>query len=256
MSGQISVLFIKQKLLFNPGTSLINSLRNILKPRNMKQVYFIVCTCFLFLGKINAQTNPFESEILAFEKTDSLYKPVQEQIFLYGSSSIRMWESYEKDFSNKTLKVINRGFGGSQTSDANFYFDRIVAPHKPIIIFFYEGENDINAGKSIETILLDIKTFIQKTKRLSPETRIVFFAIKPSPSRTQDFDKQKKFNIRLKQLVSKEENVYCIDLFSEMLDNEGKADPKFFKEDRLHMNSEGYAIWTKEVQKLLKKWGL
>ncbi|MDP3667390.1 MAG: GDSL-type esterase/lipase family protein [Sediminibacterium sp.] len=224
----------------------------------MKHLSLLVCVCIsvLFLGKINAQTNPFGSKILAFEKTDSLYKPVQEQILLYGSSSIRMWESYEKDFSNRTLKVINRGFGGSQTSDANFYFDRIVAPHKPKIIFFYEGENDINAGKSVEKILLDIKTFIQKTKRLSPETRIVFFAIKPSPSRTQDFDKQKEFNLRLKQLVRKDDHLYCIDLFSKMLDKDGRADPKFFKEDRLHMNSEGYAIWTKEVQKLLKKWGL
>lgn len=136
----------------------------------MKQLFLQIVFCFLLLGKLNAQNNRFEKEIIAFEKIDSLHKPIQEQILLYGSSSIRMWGSYQKDFSNHTLQVVNRGFGGSQTSEANFYFDRIVAPYKPKIIFFYEGENDINDGKSIRTVVLAIKTFIQKVKTLSPET--------------------------------------------------------------------------------------
>ena len=38
-----------------------------------------------------------------------------------------------------------------------------------------------------------------------------------------------------------------------MLDKDGKPDAQLFKSDMLHMKLEGYVIWAKEVQKMLKK---
>ena len=220
----------------------------------MNHNYIYILICFLFLGKTAAQNNAFEKEIIAFEQKDSANPPIHGQILLYGSSTIRLWDSYATDFKNKNLQVVNRGFGGSQTSDANLFFERVVVPQKPKIIFFYEGDNDINAGKSVETVIEDYKIFVQKVKSLSPKTRIVFFAIKPCPSRIQHFEKQKDFNKRIWQWVQKEKGLFFIDTFTRMLDSDGKPDAKLFKTDMLHMNADGYAIWTKEVQKLLKKW--
>ncbi len=219
----------------------------------MKQTYFLLLVFILILGKTTAQTNPFEREIKAFEGKDSINKPVLGQIMLYGSSTIRFWTSSDTDFANKNLKVVNRGFGGSQTSDANLFFDRVVVPHKPKYIFFYEGDNDINAGKSVDSTFMAYQTFVKKVKTQLPKTRIVFFAIKPSPSRIQHFDKQKDFNKRLWQWVQQEKGLYFIDTFNRMLDSEGKPDAKLFKPDMLHMNADGYAIWTIQVQKFLKK---
>ncbi len=219
----------------------------------MKQTYIFALFCFLILGKTTAQTNPFESEIKAFEAKDSINKPIPWQILLYGSSTLRLWNSYEADFANKNLKVVNRGFGGSQTSDANLFFDRVVVPHQPKYIFFYEGDNDINAGKSVDSTFMAYQTFVKKVKKQLPKTRIVFFAIKPSPSRITHFDKQKEFNKRLWQWVQTEKGLYFIDTFTRMFDKEGKPDAKLFKSDMLHMNVDGYAIWTKEVQKFLNK---
>ena len=219
----------------------------------MKKSSFFTLLCFLILGTTTAQTNPFENEIKAFEAKDSINKPISGQILLYGSSTIRFWNSYEADFANKNLKVVNRGFGGSQTSDANQFFDRVVVPQKPKYIFFYEGDNDINAGKSVDSTVMAYQTFVKKVKTQLPKTRIVFFAIKPSPSRIKHFDKQKEFNKRLWQWAQTEKGLYFIDTFTRMFDKEGKPDAKLFKADMLHMNADGYAIWTKEVQKFLKK---
>ncbi len=220
----------------------------------MKQNYFLLLVFILILGKTTAQTNPFEPEIKAFEAKDSINKPVLGQIMLYGSSTIRFWTSSDIDFTNKNLKVVNRGFGGSKTSDANLFFDRVVVPHKPKYIFFYEGDNDINAGMSVDSTFMAYQTFVKKVKTQLPNTRIVFFAIKPSPSRIQHFDKQKDFNKRLWQWVQQEKGLYFIDTFTRMFDKEGKPDPKLFKADMLHMNADGYAIWTIQVQKFLKRW--
>ena len=219
----------------------------------MKQTYILTFISFLIFGKTIAQTKPFEKEIIAFEAKDSVNKPVTGQILLYGSSTIRFWASCDTDFACKNLKVVNRGFGGSQTHEANMYFDRVVVPQKPKYIFFYEGDNDINAGKSVDSVFLEYKTFVQKVKTQLPKTRVILFAVKPSPSRIQYFDKQKELNNRLWQWVKSEKGIYFIDVFRRMLDKDGKPDPSLFRPDMLHMKPEGYAIWTKEVQKLLKR---
>ena len=208
--------------------------------------------CLLFTGTIAAQTIPFEKEVLAFEAQDAANPPIEGQILLYGSSTLRLWSTYETDFANSKYKVVNRGFGGSQTSDANKLFDRVVMPHKPKIIFFYEGDNDIGSGKSVDTVWADFNTFYQKVKTQLPKTKVVYFAIKPSPSRIEQMDQQKAFNGMVKKMANREKRLKYLETFKIMLDKEGKPDPKLFKKDMLHMNAEGYALWTKKVQKLLK----
>ena len=219
----------------------------------MKKIYFVVLVCFLISGKTVAQTNPFEKEIAAFEAKDAANKPVTGQILLYGSSTIRMWTSCETDFAIKNLKVVNRGFGGSQTHHANFFFERVVVPHQPKYIFFYEGDNDINAGKSVDSVFMEYKIFVQKVKTQLPDTKVVIFSIKPSPSRIKHFDRQKELNKRLEKWAKWTKNVYFIDIFPEMLNKEGKPNAQLFKSDMLHMKPEGYVIWTKEVQKMLNR---
>jgi lysophospholipase L1-like esterase len=60
-------------------------------------------------------------------------------------------------------------------------------------------------------------------------------------------------NKRLEKWIKWTKNVYFIDIFPEMLDKEGKPNAQLFKADMLHMKPEGYVIWTKEVQKMLKR---
>src|SRR5688572_2394579 len=104
---------------------------------------------FAFLSLVpifaSAQPAPFEKEIAAFEAADAKSPPPQGAVLFIGSSSIRLWKSLEQDFPN--LKVINRGFGGSQIEHSNRYFDKIVAPYRPKLIVFYAGGNDVAAGK-------------------------------------------------------------------------------------------------------------
>ena len=207
----------------------------------------------LFSVSVSAQQDYFEKEIVAFEAQDAANPPIEGQILLYGSSTLRLWSTFETDFANSKYKIVNRGFGGSQTCDANKFFDRVVMPHKPKFIFFYEGDNDIGSGKSVDTVWADFNTFYAKVKNQLPKTQVVYFAIKPSPSRIEQMEKQKAFNGMVKKMANREKRLKYLETFKIMLDKEGKPDPKLFKKDMLHMNAEGYALWTKKVQKLLKR---
>ena len=220
----------------------------------MKKIYFIAYVCLAILTGINAQTNSrLEKEIVAFEAKDAANKPIPGQILLYGSSTIRIWASCETDFACKNLKVINRGFGGSHTSDANLYFERVVVPHQPKYIFLYEGDNDIGAGKSVDSVFMAYQTFVKKVKTQLPKTKVILFSIKPSPSRIQHFEKQQALNKRLRKWAKWTKGLYYLDVFSIMLDKNGKPDAALFKSDMLHMEPQAYALWTIEVQKMLKR---
>lgn len=210
------------------------------------KLLFLCCISF----SLKAQT-AFLPEIQKFDSANILI--LRGQILAYGSSTIRFWASADKDLAFDNLKVINRGFGGSKADEAIFYFDRVVVPHRPKWLFFYEGDNDLWAGRSVDTVFQDYQIFINMVKKQLPTTRLVVFSIKHSPSRMTMFDSQKQLNERLKNYCKPLKNVYFLDTATPMLNNEGKPDPKYFIKDMLHMNAEGYALWASIVQNFYKR---
>jgi lysophospholipase L1-like esterase len=211
---------------------------------------------FLLLNLSNAANaqEPFADEIRKFAQADSAAPPVVGQIVLYGSSTLRLWKTAETDCAFGNLKVVNRGFGGSQTVDALRYFERIVVPQRPKYLFFYEGDNDINAGKSVDSVFQDIVLFVKKVRQQLPETRLVIFSIKPSPSRLALLPKQQELNKRLWKLAKRTKKIYFLDTATPMLDASGKPNSVLFIQDMLHMKPEGYVLWTQKVQWFLKKY--
>ena len=95
--------------------------------------------------------------------------------------------------------------------------------------------------------------FITMVKKQLPRTRLVIFSIKHSPSRITVFEKQKQLNALLKQYCKPLKNVYFLDMATAMLNEEGKPDPKYFVKDMLHMNPDGYALWTIKVKEFYKR---
>ena len=215
---------------------------------SMKKLIFV---CFyLFLNYVSVAQN-FLSEIKAFEKEDSIAMPLPNDILLVGSSSFRIWKEFKEDLAG--FSVINRGFGGSQMSDVNFYFERIVTKYRPKLIVVYEGDNDLNAGKSPETVLTDYQTFAQKVKEQLPQTRVIFMSVRPSLARIKLKNEQAIFNKSIKKYCKQNKRFYYMDIQKEFYLSNGELMTDIFLEDKLHLNKKGYEIWTKALRKVLKK---
>jgi hypothetical protein len=120
----------------------------------MKKLWLTIFNLFFFYVTYSQN---FIAEIKTFEKQDSLSLPHTEQVLLVGSSTFRLWFTYKEDLAG--FPVINRGFGGSQMSDLNFYFERIVTKYNPKVILVYEGDNDLAAGESPLSVFEDFKIF-------------------------------------------------------------------------------------------------
>ncbi|MBN8578846.1 MAG: G-D-S-L family lipolytic protein [Cytophagales bacterium] len=190
----------------------------------------------------------FRDEINALLQGDSAIDRNRVVLFT-GSSSIRLWPDLKASFPKHN--TLNRGFGGSEMSDLLYYASSLILAYKPEKIFIYEGDNDLNAGKSAEEILTTANQLLQRIRKELPACKVIFIAAKPSPARWQLKAKYENFNVKLAAWTKTQSQVYFADIWKPMLDKNGAPMQNLFLEDNLHMNEQGYAIWTKVLVKFL-----
>lgn len=197
-----------------------------------------------------ATADRWESDIAAYEAMDRKSPPVQDGIVFIGSSSVRLWD-VRKSFPD--LPVVNRGFGGSQLADSVRYADRILIPYRPKTVVLYAGDNDLAAGKSPEQVLADYKAFAAKVHGALPDTRIVYVAVKPSPKRWALIEKIRETNRLIRAAAEQDPRQVFVDVEKPMLTAEGQPRAELYRPDELHLNDEGYKLWTELVRPHLEK---
>lgn len=184
----------------------------------------------------------FEPAIRTFEAADKTNPPPADAVLLVGSSSIRKWTNAAVHLAGH--RIINRGFGGSHLSDVVAFVDRIVIPYSPKIILLYAGDNDIAARKSPERILADFDEFVSRVHIALPDCHIAYISIKPSPSRERFLGPMRRANRLIQDRITGGTQMDFIDVFTPMLDADGKPRGELFVGDRLHLNERGYQLWT------------
>ncbi len=190
----------------------------------------------------------WEKSIRAFEHQDAENAPPKGEILFIGSSSIVMWKT-DEDFPD--LNIINRGFGGSQTSDSVQYADRIAIPYAPRLVVLYAGDNDIAAGKFPEEVFEDTKTFFALIHHALPETRILYIAIKPSISRWNRVEKMRATNSLVRAYTETDTRLQFVDVDTPMLGEDGQPRAELFLDDGLHLTREGYDLWNAIIRPYL-----
>lgn len=190
------------------------------------------------------------ADIARFTADDAVHPPPHNAVLFIGSSSIRFWTTLAEDFPG--IATINRGFGGSEMADSVFYADRIVIPYHPRLVVVYAGENDLNAGKSPATVLADFRAFRARVHAALPGTKILFLAIKESPSRAGVRAQVREGNRLIAADCATDPRCRFVDVATPLLDAKGGYRPELFREDQLHLKPAGYAIWTRILAPLLQ----
>lgn len=197
-----------------------------------------------------AQHQRFQKEVESLVAADSAVNN-KDVVLFTGSSSIRLWTDLESTFPDHN--VLNRGFGGSDMSDLVFYFEKLIRPYKSKQIFIYEGDNDLNAGKSPAKILASADSLLKLIrKNVSGSVTVYFITPKPSLSRWHLKDKYVTYHRELKRWASSQKHVAVIDVWTPLLDAQGNVMKDIFLEDGLHLNKKGYSIWTKEIGQYIR----
>ncbi len=223
----------------------------------MKRLYSalvaVLFGCVLTLAAQQAvavDPNRWESTIQKFEAEDASHAPVKGGVVFIGASSIVRWENLAQSFPD--LRVVNRGFGGSEMGDSVKYATRVVIPHAPRIVVLYAGENDLSRGVSPETISADFAQFYDVIRTALPSARVVVIGLKPSLLRWKLRDGMHATNKLIRTHCESKAACAYVDPWPFMIGKDGTPKPEFFVPDGLHMTPEGYKAWTQMLRPYLK----
>jgi lysophospholipase L1-like esterase len=218
----------------------------------MKKAFCFLMALLISAITLQAQQPPFYEEIQAYKKLDSAQMPPKNAILFIGSSSFNFWKDMQEYFPNHT--VINRGFGGSALPDVIRYADQIIYPYQPKQVVIYCGENDIATENATPQVVLErVETLTRMIRSRFKDVPIVYVSIKPSPSRAHLMPVMASANRIIKEYLATLKNTVFVDVYSQMLNGEGKPKSDIFIDDNLHMNAKGYAIWKQAIEPNLIK---
>jgi lysophospholipase L1-like esterase len=93
--------------------------------------------------------------------------------------------------------------------------------------------------------------FVNKVRTYLPKTKIIYLPIKPSLKRWDKWQEMEKTNSIIQSFSDRHDNLFYADTATPMLTAEGKPNPDLFLDDGLHLNDEGYELWTLILAPLL-----
>jgi hypothetical protein len=190
----------------------------------------------------------WEPDIQKFEALDKTENYPDDAVLFAGSSSIRLWSSLAADMS--PYPVIQRGYGGARLSDFAVYADRIFSPHNCRALVFFVA-NDITGSpgdKSPEEVKKLFSIVFRTFRKYNPGAPVFYVGITPSRSRWQAWPEINRSNEIMKQWCEKRKSLMFIQTDTAFLDSKGEPREELFRSDKLHLNDEGYSIWTRIIR--------
>lgn len=174
-------------------------------------------------------------------------------VVFFGSSSIRLWKGLEEMMA--PLSVANRGYGGATVRDILVNYDKLMAQYRPkaFVIFC---DNDIcgnSVDLSVSGVLDHYRLLFDRLDQDYPGVPVFFLSWKYSGLRAFMRDTQRLVNDVMADYASGSDQVTFVDVNSTLLLPNGDINPALFESDNLHINREGYLLWTSVLKPHLLK---
>ncbi|RVT98370.1 GDSL family lipase [Mucilaginibacter limnophilus] len=187
----------------------------------------------------------YEDEVKQLEIKSKQVADITKTIF-YGSSTIRLWSSLLTDLPQ--LQAVNLGFGGSTLAACVWFFNRVMQGYKPERLIVYAGDNDLGDGRNPEELFIFFQQLTVVVKERFGDIPCYFISLKPSPSRWNIADKFVYANSLIKaEIVTRLPNWKFINLYTTMLNPDGKPKKELFMDDGLHLSKKGYELWANVI---------
>ncbi len=174
-----------------------------------------------------------------------------EHVLFIGSSSFRLWDKLPEDLAPHS--IVKRAYGGAKFRDLAIYTPVLVRGLKfnRAVIFI---ANDITGKEDDtppETTRKLAHLVIEQLRQEQPKVQVFILAVTPTPSRYEYWPRIQKTNQMLKSLSVELQNVHYISTATAFLDTDGLPRAEYFKDDKLHLNQQGYAVWSELIKRTL-----
>ncbi len=174
-------------------------------------------------------------------------------VVFVGSSSIRMWSTLAEDMA--PIRVLNRGFGGSRLFDAVYWSEELVSVREPALVVVFSGTNDLagDSPKRPERICELFLELVERLRHADGELEIVYIAITPTLARAEHLPAVREANRLIRAACERDPRLEFVDPSPGLVDASGRPDPRFFRDDQLHLNAAGYAVWSAAIRRVVER---
>ena len=151
--------------------------------------------------------------------------------------------------------VIQRGYGGAKLSDFAVYADRILYPHKcrAIVLFIANDISGSNSDKSPLEVSQLFKQTLYIIRKQFRETPVIWVSVTPTPLRWHIWPEIKEAGEMISEICESHRNTYYLDTEQYFTNEKGLPRADLFLDDRLHLNDEGYKVWSGLIKNELNK---
>lgn len=201
----------------------------------------------------SAAKEKWDATIRGFEELDKKTDYPAESILFVGSSSIRLWDTLARDMA--PYPVIQRGYGGAKFQDLAVFAERLIHPHefRAVVIFVANdivgNDSDLTPGE-VAALYSEV---VETVRSKDADAPVFLIAITPTESRWKAWPQIEKANAALEATCRAAKNVHFIPTAKAFLNEDGAPRTELFRDDHLHLNADGYKLWTKIVRAELEK---
>lgn len=172
-------------------------------------------------------------------------------IVFIGNSELNNWASAWLCFPG--YGVLNRAFGGSKWSQITWYMYDILLPYKPRQIVFNDWENEViqqdpkhpATGRSIYNSAV---ITLEAIRKILPNTKLSVIKGQMRPKLVGSWNVLNEYNSLMATYVATHSNMSIINLDKGMYNADGSPKESLYRSDRLHVNLDGYNIWTPQLK--------
>jgi len=214
------------------------------------------------LIKYSQSNRQFEEEVSFLEALDVEEKAGENDILFLGSSSIRLWDNIQEDMY--PYSSVKRGYGGAHYHDLIHFSERLVQNHSPKAILIFVA-NDITGSDHSTNLVGDLSPNEVKRlfnynykliRRLHRHIPVFLIETTPTPKRWKSWSKILQANKKLERFCKQEPNLYFISTRDKFIGVNGLPIKSFFLPDELHLNIEGYKLWSAIIKSKLIELGI
>jgi lysophospholipase L1-like esterase len=201
---------------------------------------------------IEAVRQRWESEIAKLEARDASETDPENAILFIGTSSIRLWQDLAADMA--PFPTIQRGYGGAKYSDVAVFAPRLLKPHayRGLVIFV---ANDVSGSPHDHTpqqVVGWLRSIVEVSQQHQPEAPIFVIEITPTARRWEVWQETQAVNAALRDVCLEQPGMIFIPTAPYYLDAAKQPRTELFRDDRLHLNRDGYRLWAQLIKRRLR----
>ena len=181
----------------------------------------------------------------------------QVDLLMVGDSITHGWENkgkpvWEEYYAQRN--ALNIGFSGDRTEHVIWRFQNgAIDDINPKLAVLMIGTNNTGHRKeNPEHTAIGIRRVIDELHLRLPNTKLLLLGVFPRGADQED--ELRKINDQINEIISgyaDEKKIWYLDITDEFLDDE-KVLPKSLMPDLLHPNKEGYEIWARAMEPMIK----